>query len=394
MAAKLETTTTPGIFRRHSKDCDGRGRCGCSYVIRFRDRGRLHMETFRTFAEAREAKRTRGSQVASGEFSPLSRITLHEYAREWIDRYQGTGRRGFREETREEYRAHLEKYALRWFPPQTRLTEIDPRTVADFIGWLVKQPNRAKGTLADSSVRNAFKPLAACLATARREGLIRHNPAAEAILPHRPGIDNGEEERRPLSRTHLAAFLTVVHPEYRLMLDFTARTGLRASEVLGLDGRHLHLSGDSPHVKVRQRWRNGQLGPVKSRYGRRNVPLAHDLVERLRALARAADEPVFQTKVGTRLGKDNVRNRYIKPAAEEVGAPWCGWHTLRHTCASILFDDGRNVVQVQRWLGHHKPSFTIDTYVHLLDDDLGTPLVHPATGSPTKLSLPVIEVAV
>jgi integrase len=65
------------------------------------------------------------------------------------------------------------------------------------------------------------------------------------------------------------------------------------------------------------------------------------------------------------------------PAAEELGAPWCGWHTPRHTCASILFDDGRNVVQVQRWLGHHKPSFTIDTYVHLLDDDLGAPLEAP-----------------
>ena len=102
------------------------------------------------------------------------------------------------------------------------------------------------------------------------------------------------------------------------MLDFTARTGLRASEVLGLDGRHLHLSGDSPHVKVRQRWRNGQLGPVKSRYGRRDVPLAHDLVERLRALARAADEPVFQSKVGTRLAKDNVRNR-LHPAGRGGG---------------------------------------------------------------------------
>ncbi len=178
------------------------------------------------------------------------------------------------------------------------------------------------------------------------------------------------------------------------MFDLTARTGLRASEVLGLDGRHLHLSGDSPHVKVRQRWRDGKLGPVKSRHGRRNVPLAADLVGKLRQLGRGPDDPVFQTKVGTRLGQDNVRHRHIKPAAEEVGAPWCGWHTLRHTCASILFDDGRNVVQVQRWLGHHKPSFTIDTYVHLLDDDLGAPLVHPATGSPTKLSLPVIEVAV
>jgi len=48
--------------------------------------------------------------------------------------------------------------------------------------------------------------------------------------------------------------------------------------------------------------------------------------------------------------------------------------TFRPTCASLLFDRGRNVVQVQRWLGHHKPSFTLDTYVHLLPDDRGEPL--------------------
>jgi integrase len=382
MPAKLETTSTPGIFRRHAKGCVRRGRCDCSYVIAFRDRGRQHTETFRTFAEAREAKRTRGSQIARGEFSALTRVTLRDYALEWIDRYQGTGRRGFREETREEYRAHLRKYALRYFPPATRLSEIDPRMVADFIGWLVKQPNRSGGKLADSSVRNAFKPLAACLATARREGLILHNPAADATLPHRPRIHGEDQERRPLSPEQLASLLTIVHPDHRLMLDFTARTGLRASEVIGLDGRHLHLTGDSPHVKVRQRWRvsnrdgrlRGELGPLKSRHGRRNVPLARDLVEQLRALDIAPDEPVFPSNAGTRLSKDNVRNRYIRPAAEEAGAPWCGWHTLRHTCASLLFAEGRNVVQVQRWLGHHAPSFTIDTYIHLLDDDLGEPL--------------------
>lgn len=31
-------------------------------------------------------------------------------------------------------------------------------------------------------------------------------------------------------------------------------------------------------------------------------------------------------------------------------------------------------MQVQRWLGHHSPSFTLDTYVHLLDNDFGEPL--------------------
>jgi hypothetical protein len=32
------------------------------------------------------------------------------------------------------------------------------------------------------------------------------------------------------------------------------------------------------------------------------------------------------------------------------------------------------VRQVQRFLGHHSPSFTLDTYVHLLDEGVGEPL--------------------
>ena len=56
------------------------------------------------------------------------------------------------------------------------------------------------------------------------------------------------------------------------------------------------------------------------------------------------------------------------------GVGWAGFHTFRHTVASWLFAEGRNAVQVQRWLGHHSPSFTLDTYVHLLDGDVGEPL--------------------
>ena len=40
MAAKLETTITPGIFCRHTKDCSRRGSCDCSYVIVWRHPGR------------------------------------------------------------------------------------------------------------------------------------------------------------------------------------------------------------------------------------------------------------------------------------------------------------------------------------------------------------------
>jgi integrase len=72
----------------------------------------------------------------------------------------------------------------------------------------------------------------------------------------------------------------------------------------------------------------------------------------------------------------------LKPAARAAGltvavagkdepVPWVSFHTFRHTCASLLFDAGKNVKQVQEWLGHAEPGFTLRTYVHLLDEGLG-----------------------
>jgi integrase len=68
-----------------------------------------------------------------------------------------------------------------------------------------------------------------------------------------------------------------------------------------------------------------------------------------------------------------------------------GFHTLRHTAASLLFAraDGSpsaNLVQVQRFLGHHSPAFTLATYVHLLDNDLGAGLDLTAELLPNDLA--------
>ena len=36
----------------------------------------------------------------------------------------------------------------------------------------------------------------------------------------------------------------------------------------------------------------------------------------------------------------------------------------------MLLRNGLNAKQVQLWLGHHSPAFTLATYVHLLPDDM------------------------
>ncbi len=374
---KLAKTSRPGIYRRHQKGCAGARRCECPYVIVWRSHGRQYTETHRTIALAQEAKRARETEVAEGAFSANGREKLHDYAKEWVERYQGTGRRGYRPETRDEDRRLLERYTYRYFPADLKLSEITPRMVADFIGWLTRRPSRRGGTLSDSAVRNAFRPLSVCLSSARREGLIRHNPAAEAVLPSRPEPED-EERARPFPGDTMELVVSLIRPEHRLMFELLAATGLRRSELLALEGRHLHLGGEKPHVKVRKRLRRRRgvglvIGPLKSRYSRREVPVPAAIADGLAALKTEPAALAFAVE-GKPLDPDNLFTRVLCPAAKEAGVEWAGFHTFRHTVASRLFAEGRNAVQVQRWLGHHSPSFTLDTYVHLLDPDLGDPL--------------------
>jgi integrase len=376
MAAKREKTKTPGIFKR-----------GDRYVFSYRAEGKQRWESCRTLEEARRARAARTTDIARGEFEARSRMTLHEYAREWIKRYQGRGRRGFRDQTREEYDRMLEGYALTFFSARVRLTEVTPSKVAEFVGWLCEQTKPAptkedperREPLSDKTIRNVVGPLRACLATAVREGLIRSNSARDVDLPHRPTVEDTEDEVRAMSREELATLLALAPERWRVLFWFLAATGLRISEAIALQWRHLELDGSTPHVKVRRGVVRGRLGPPKSRHARRDVPLDHPLVLALRERHGGSEWPggddlVFPATNGAYLHVGHTRTRALKPAVEEACLDWVGFHTFRHTCATLLFAEGRNAVQVQRWLGHHSAAFTLATYVHLLDGDIGAPL--------------------
>jgi integrase len=238
--------------------------------------------------------------------------------------------------------------------------------------------------------------LRACLASAVAEGVIRSNPTAGAALPARDqqraidaGTDRDEDQAKAMTTTQLSIFLAVCPQRSRTLFKVLAATGLRISEAIALRWRDVELDGSTPHVKVRRALVKGRMGPPKSSYGRRQVPIDHTLAVELRRRRRDSERPeddalVFPATNGEPLRQENLRRRVLEPTAEEAGVSWMGFHTLRHTCATRLFAEGRNAVQVQRWLGHHSPAFTLNTYVHLLNDDLGGPL--PEVTSPDRVA--------
>jgi integrase len=366
---KLVKTSTPGIYRRTNAD----GSLG-AYVVIFRAAGKQRREYAATLAEARRIKAERTADVARGEFQERSTVTLRAFLTDWIERYAGKGgRNGFREGTREEYRRLLNTFAHRYFGERLRLADVTPHHLAQFVAWLADDSKQGQ-RLADKTIHNAVVPLRAALATARREGLIRHNPADGLALPHREEIrEDDDEDVKALSREQLAALLAMGAGSDGLLVELVASSGLRISEAIALQRRHLHLDGSRPHVNVRRAIVRGRVEPPKSRRGRRSVVLPAPLVVKLRdhlaGLDPRPEQLVFTSARGTPLDPDNLRKRKLKPLMEEVGASWAGWHTLRHTFASLQIANGVNVVALSAALGHHSAAFTLSVYVHLLEGD-------------------------
>jgi integrase len=361
---KLERTGTPGVFRRHTKNCDRKGRCECSYVVVWRHRGRQSTETFRTLAEAREAKGNRDA----GDRRPVARVGFDEYFTGWIDSYAGRTARGFAERSRELYRRNIEQHALpHW--RTWRLADVEPADVRDLFAAL-----RNDG-VSVSGVKGLRAALSAMFATAVEDGLLRSNPVQGVRIPATTDVDDGGDGKaKALTRAELALVLAALPSEWRLFFEFLTHTGLRISEAVGLSWQHVEL-GPRPRVFVREQFYDGERRRLKSRHARRELPLSAGMAERLtahrRVHYRGEGAPVFASAAGTELSRPNVAGRVLKPAAEAVALPWVSFHTLRHTCASLLFAGGKNVKQVQEWLGHADPGFTLRAYVHLMDEGLG-----------------------
>lgn len=362
---RLIRTGTPGVYKRIGSNGQAAG-----YVAIFRAGGRQRKRVARTLAEARALKRESETDHDRGEFQPRTNVTFREFLAEWIDSYNGTGRRGFREGTRAEYRRLLDRFAHVYFPERLRLVDLTPRHLSQYVSWLANE----KG-LADSSVENAVVPVRAALATARRDGLLRHNPATALALPHRPSADGDDaEEVTALSREQLAALIAMAPERYRLLLRLLASTGLRISEAIAPQRKHLMLDGSKPHVRVRRASVKRRIVPPKTRYGKREVPLSPDLVGLLRqqlgGLAdESADALVFPSMRGTPLDPDTMRRNMLRPLMEEIDMAGAGFHAIRHTFASLQLANGVNMLALSRALGHHSPAFTLNTYCHLLHGD-------------------------
>ena len=368
MTYRLARTRHPGIYES-----------GESYIVRYRDQsGRQRQKSCRTLEDAKRFRAKVTLNPAAG--SPRSGPTVSEYAEDWLGLLAGV-----RPATAIEYRRDLEKYVLPRIGT-VRIGALDARRIRKLAYDLREEKTkRAPEGRSWSTVRRVLAPLSVMLGAASEDGVIPARPWPRLPTPRRDPL-----KRRHLSVEELARLLAALAtPRDRLLVRFLAETGLRISELKALRWRDLQLDNE-PLVSVRRRHRlvDGEQ-ETKSERSSGTVPIAPRLARELKAHRfrngqPSAGELVFTGPGGKRLDEANYRRRVLDVACAKAGLDPIGFHVLRHTHGSIVAATTRDVRAVQRRLRHASASFTLETYIHLLDDRAGVDAVADALNAPRR----------
>ena len=171
---------------------------------------------------------------------------------------------------------------------------------------------------------------------------------------------SGEELRRPLAAARRGPVVLGMSGQARALLyKLAAQSGLRAGELGHLTRASFTLEGSDPVVRVRAAYSKRRREDV--------VPLRLDMAAQLAAFLEAIprNDRVFALPTG-RLAR-MVRTDLAAAGLAYVDATgrYADFHSLRHTCGSLLAAAGAHPKVAQAILRHSDINMTLSRYSHV-----------------------------
>jgi|WetSurMetagenome_2_1015567.scaffolds.fasta_scaffold01277_6 integrase/recombinase XerC len=267
--------------------------------------------------------------------------------------------------------------------PEPDLGQIDNLTIREFLGELYRRGNHK------ASVARKLATLRSFMKYLSNQGIMKANPAKSVASPR-------QEKRLPEFMTRNGAAELVEAPDPstsigkrdRSILELLYASGLRASELTGLNGGDIDLRDGL--VRVVGKGRKERIVPfgrnaavaltqyleIRNQFACKrkeyvSTPLAVGTTSREgrdRKQATAADA-VFLNSRGGRLTSrsiGNIVNRYVGLLAQRLKVHP---HTLRHTFATHMLNAGADLRSIQELLGHESLS-TTQKYTHVSVEQL------------------------
>lgn len=362
---------------------------GPRWQVRWREGARNRQRTFDT---RRDAQRWDTETRRLGQLGQLAQL---DAGTEPLDHYvTETWAPAFAAQLAPRTRRHyvsLYDCHLAPFLGDTPLRALNPELIAR---WQADRLAQGGGPVA---VRHSLELLGSILQRAYEAQRIPTNPARQVRKARRPR----REEVRPLAPVQVEAMRSYLldggsdnpHRD-ACLLSVLAYAGLRPGEALGLRWEDVTEKG----ILVQRSIALGVEVDTKTRQHRTVRllgPLRADLAAwRLAAGRPAGRELVFPAADGA-AWRDNAyqswRRRAFARALAAAGVDHARPYDLRHSFASLLLHEGRNVIYVARQLGHDA-QLTLSRYGHVmeaLEDEPGVAAevaIRAARDAPVRLS--------
>ncbi len=257
-----------------------------------------------------------------------------------------------------------------------KIGEIDHLTVRGYIGSLYKKEKKSSIGRKLASIRSFFDYLI-------KKGYLENNPARmvsipkpEKVLPSFISVDEAfalmDKPKGP----------SLMHLRDRAILETLYSCGLRVSELVGLDMDNINLKDSI--LRVIGKGNKERIVPIGEKAVRaieeylkvrgQGLGVGANLVfaSQIGAITRIAPtdhRPLFLNLRGGRLTQRSVERFVKKYTAGIASGEKVTPHSLRHTFATHLLDNGADLRGIQEMLGHASLS-TTQKYTHLSMDRL------------------------
>lgn len=143
----------------------------------------------------------------------------------------------------------------------------------------------------------------------------------------------------------------------RTMLEVMYGAGLRLSELVGLDCRHINMA-------------SGEVWVMGKGSKERKLPIGRTAIHwleqwlPLREIYDPVDDAVFVSKLGKRISVRSVQRRFAEWGVKQGVTSHINPHKLRHSFATHMLESSGDLRAVQELLGHANLT-TTQIYTHL-----------------------------
>ncbi|OJF09629.1 tyrosine-type recombinase/integrase [Couchioplanes caeruleus] len=229
-------------------------------------------------------------------------------------------------------------------------------------------------TVAVGTLRYVRAVLSSALADGVREDLIGRNVASPVRLP------TPKSDFQPFTLGESRKYLLVAaYHRQAALFELALRTGLRKGELLGL--RWSDIDMKQGHLYVRRTFARTRGGatfqPVKTERSARRIVIPRDSLTTLKRHQQRQqidrreagttwqdNDLVFTTPTGGPLDPATVYRSH-RDICDLADVRHIRFHDLRHTCATLLLEQGVDLVTIKDLLGHAQIHTTADIYSHV-----------------------------